>query len=155
MNFFVSRVAGAPGVLRAPETQEGDIINSEFTYYPPNHCVLAPTANKLANSAGENALTPVINDNAKAFNVPSTAGLGETSFSASWIAVNDMLTPLLKQYSAGAMTQKVVSYPLDRRILNPGKATKKTGYALAHQRMTPLVPMRCCRGGKTKRIQMA
>lgn len=98
--------------------------------YPHSSCVVTPTANRPAKRAGEKARSPLVMDRASAFRVPRVRGLGETSLRASWMAVNDMLTPTPMASVVGAMIQKAVAaagVPTRRSRLNKGQTAKKTG----------------------------
>lgn len=82
LSFLIS--SGSGRYLLATTNPNARTNNSTQIEYPhSNHWLFTLTAYKVVNSAGENALTPLIIDSAIEFNVPNTNGLGETSLIAS------------------------------------------------------------------------
>lgn len=117
-----------------------------------------PMANKLVNKMGETARKPLVMVSANALSVPRVSGAGDTSLSASCTAVKAMLTPGPRVSATLVRVQKATSaayVPWAKIKLRSGIIMMKKGYAMPQARNTPLVPRRCCSGGKISISQRA
>lgn len=133
---------------------------------------LTPVAKRLAKRAGATALIALTKVSAIALSVPSVAGDGAISLSASCTAATQllsvtsehlrhscllkaMLTPAPTTVPSGAKIQNATFQSCLKKMLHKGLERNVTGHAMAQARKTPPVPNLRWSGGNAPRSQTA